>query len=161
MSRGLYRAQVLPRMNVSPAGRCELEIVASAEGAREAVLWLAHECGRLQVPPDQVYRIDTCMSEALANVIAHGGESGRTVPVRLALSAGFDSGQAEAVLSISDHGAAFDPMAAAIKPRPASLDDAVPGGLGLAMIREFSDAQRYAYADAQNHLTLSFRWSTS
>lgn len=147
-------------MNVFQADLHELEIAASAEGAREAALWLARECGRLQVPPDQVYRIDTCMSEALANVIAHGGERGRTAPVRLVLSAGFGGGQAEAVLSISDHGVAFDPMAAAIKPRPASLDDAMPGGLGLTMIRKFSDAQHYTYADAQNHLTLSFRWTT-
>jgi len=148
-------------MSVSPSGRRELDIAASGEGAREAALWLARECEALQIPDDQIYRIDTCMSEALANVISHGGEGGLKAPVRLVLSAGFDGEEAEAVLSISDHGVAFDPIAAAIKPRAHSLDDAVPGGLGLTMIRKFSDAQHYVHADAQNHLTLSFRWTVS
>jgi anti-sigma regulatory factor (Ser/Thr protein kinase) len=149
-----------PELADTPERR-RLDVAASATGAREAAEWLARECDKLRVPPDQVYRVDTCMSEALANVIAHGGEKGLAAPVGLVLSVGFENGQAEAVLSISDHGVAFDSVAAVSKPRPVSLDDAVPGGLGLTMIREFSDTQHYAYGDAQNHLTLSFRWTTS
>jgi anti-sigma regulatory factor (Ser/Thr protein kinase) len=142
---------------IAASGRSELEITASADGERQAAMWLERECEARGVPPDQAYRIDTCLSETLANVFVHGGT---TEPVRIFLECHLDGRQPRVVLSISDRGREFNPLAETIKPRPMSLDEAEPGGLGLVMIRKFSDEQHYAYSDAQNHLTLVFRWKS-
>ncbi len=64
-----------------------------------------------------------------------------------------------AELSVTDAGVAFDPSAqTVVVPHPASLVDATPGGLGLLLIRNFSDELSYRHSEGRNHLTITVRW---
>lgn len=131
-------------------------VAADAWGAGEGSAWLAQHCAALGVPPEQVYRLDTCLTEVLANVISHGGEGALAAPVALNLCLEDVGSERRAVLEIADCGRPFDPLAHQPAPRATTLDEAIPGGLGLTMIRSFSDNQDYAYRDGQNRLTLRF-----
>jgi serine/threonine-protein kinase RsbW len=60
------------------------------------------------------------------------------------------------VAVIEDRGPPFDPRAAQPPARPGSLDDAVPGGLGLLLIRSFASEIDYETVPGGNRLTLRF-----
>jgi len=100
-----------------------------------------------------------CVTEALANVIAHGGEGTASSPIHLQLDVRKSEHGGEAAVTVSDGGVAFDPLKAQPKRVPRTLDEAEPGGLGIAMLRKFADALDYAYREGRNHLTIHVRWS--
>ena len=120
--------------------------------------WLG-EVGRAGgIPPEPLWRLDLCVTEALANVIDHGGKKAAAQPITLRLDARCGQAAGEAAIIISDGGAAFDPVSAPVKPMARTLAEAEPGGQGLTLMRRFADALDYAYRDARNHLTIRVRW---
>lgn len=139
----------------------ELTIAARADEFRRASAWLADAGRERDVPVAQIERLDVCLNEVLANIVAHGGAAALAAPIRLRLAACDDAGAREARLTISDAGVAFDPLAHCPKPRPASLAEAEPGGLGVLMLRIFADTFGYCHDEGRNHLTLGVRWTPS
>ena len=119
----------------------ELTIRADTWDARRASVWLEFVALAGRVPPEQVVRLDHCLDEALANVIKHGGPAALASPVQLQFGVRRSAGACTAELSVADAGVAFDPATYEPKPapKPARLAEAKPGGLGLLMIRSFSD----------------------
>lgn len=133
-----------------------LDLNASDAALGPAAEWLHGALATL--PPPLLFRADLCLAEALANIVDHAGGSASAaaaVPVRLELTLG----DAHVELSIRDRGVAFDPLAAGPAERPERLEDAAIGGLGLMMIRQYSDASRYRRDGDWNELTL--RWQRS
>ncbi|MEJ1972156.1 MAG: ATP-binding protein [Lacunisphaera sp.] len=57
----------------------------------------------------------------------------------------------------ADASPAFDPLQVPVKVLPTRLEDATPGGLGLVLIRNYTDEVRYARVAGRNCLTLVFR----
>ena len=141
--------------------RAELTVRADSREARRASAWLEAAAAREGVPPEQVVRLDHCLDEALANVNSHGGPDAMSATVVLQLAVHRGRGICTAELLIVDHGLPFDPslLPGAPMPRPASLAEASIGGLGLAMIRSFSDDLRYRRSDDCNHLTIGVSWT--
>ncbi|MFZ2124075.1 MAG: ATP-binding protein [Rhodoferax sp.] len=137
-----------------------LEIRADVTDLRPASLWLEQQATARDIPPDQIFRLDLCLNEALANVIEHGGHEASQAPVRLSLGSAVESDSAHATLMISDAGRAFNPLAAAPKAQPDSLADATPGGLGLGLMTCFADEVAYEHLHDRNCLQFVVRWST-
>lgn len=106
-------------------------------------------------------RLDHCLDEALANVITHGGPDALAAPVRVQFGVRRSQGICTAELLVADAGVAFDPSTfpPGPTPRPASLAEARPGGLGLLMIRKFSDDLSYRRSEGRNHLTITVSWT--
>jgi len=138
--------------------RADLSIRADADNLREASHWLEQACCMRAVPADQIFRLDLCLNEAMANVISHGGESASATPVLLSLDVKSGNSDAEATLTIADAGLPFNPLTATDKVQPHSLAEAEPGGLGLTMISSFSDEIGYRFHQGKNQLTLTVRW---
>jgi serine/threonine-protein kinase RsbW len=136
-----------------------LEIRADAADVRSATLWLEQLCNASAIPSDQIFRLDLCLNEALANVIEHGGHDALRAPVRIVLKAGVDQGVRYAKLMISDAGPAFNPITVKPKAPPASLAEASPGGLGLGLMRSFADDVTYDRRQGRNCLQFVVRWS--
>lgn len=132
-----------------------LNIQASAEDLRTASQWLERECARLDVPADQCMRLDLCLNEVVANVMAHGGGDATQAPVSLTMSA---ANPQQAELHIADSGKAFNPLTADIQQPANNLADAAIGGLGLTMITHYADDLQYEYRDGRNHLHVTVRW---
>jgi len=110
------------------------------------------------VPPDCAERLQSCLNEVLANVITHGGATALLAPIRLLFKCGPDAGSHAASVTVSDAGVAFNPLTVTPKLLPKTLEEASPGGLGLVMIRRFSDWLDYRHDDDHNHLTFGARW---
>lgn len=137
----------------------ELAIRAVADDVRPASGWLAHTCETHGVPDTQILRLDLCLNEALANVIAHGGERALANPVRLRLDVTRDALMHLAVVTVCDSGPPFDTASVQPGALPLTLDDAEPGGLGLLMIRNLSDTLSYGYHNGHNELSFGVRWT--
>ena len=139
----------------------ELTIRGDTWDARRASFWLESVALAQRVPPEQIVRLDHCLDEALANVIAHGGPTALASPVRVQFGVRRSEGTCTAELSVADAGVAFDPSTYPPEPtqRPASLAEAKPGGLGLLMIRDFADDLSYRRSEGRNHLTITVSWT--
>ncbi len=138
-----------------------LTLSVDAEDVRTASAWLERQSCACGVPADQIYRLDLCLNEALANIITHGRATVATEPVLLALRTQSGKEYVAVALTVSDAGRAYDPLTTSPQPAPLTLAKATPGGLGLTMLRHFSDDLSYSYHTGRNHLTITVRWSRS
>ena len=148
-------------MPASPTRRrAELVIRADTWDARRASEWLQSAALAQGVPVEHVVRLDHCLDEALANVIKHGGPTALAASVQLQFGVRRGRGVCTAELVVVDAGVAFDPSTLPAGPtaRPASLAEADPGGLGLPMLRNFSDDLSYRRSNDRNHLTICVSW---
>lgn len=139
----------------------QLTLSVDAEDVRTASAWLERVSCACGVPADQIYRLDLCLNEVLANIIAHGGETATLTPLQLAMEVKPSNASDEAALTIADAGKAYNPLTAAHTPAPLTLADTTPGGLGLTMLSHFSDDLSYRYLAGRNHLTITVRWPRS
>lgn len=108
------------------------------------------------LPDDALHKLDMCINEILANVMAHGGLDPAEDRVRVLL--GVDPVARDACLQVQDWGAPFDPTSQPPRPMPRTLADAEPGGLGIKMLRAYSDALSYQRVGSQNQLSATVRW---
>ncbi len=111
--------------------------------------WLEAEAAPFGLPPALGNAMHVALEEAVLNVAMHAGAPGG-VTVRLSVS------DAVAELVVEDRGEAFDPLAAAPRALPASLEAARPGGLGLRLLRHYCRDIAYAREDGVNRLRLRF-----
>jgi len=137
----------------------ELSAPHDARGLRRASEWLKEHGNRHDIPAEQVDRLDLFLNEALANVIDHGGPAALASPICLHFIFAQLPGMNEATVAVVDAGVPFDPLAHSPRPAPKSLDEAIPGGLGIPMIRSLADDLLYEYQDNHNHLAFTVRWN--
>ncbi len=128
-----------------------LAINADRSEVRAAADWLHEVTHQHEVPQNKAIALDQCLDEVLMNIVMHGGTSATNSPVNLS----FELTQKEAAITVSDSGKPFDPVNAPPKPRPMSLDEAEPGGLGLSIIKGLSNHLNYEFKDGRNVLTFA------
>lgn len=137
----------------------QLEIRADTQETRRASRWLVAAADANRVPADATIRLDHCLDEALANVIAHGGPAARASLVGLHFTVRRKCGACAADLTLLYDGVAFDPSRHEPRSRPGNLEEASLGGLGLLMLRHFADALDYSRSDGRNRLTITVSWT--
>jgi serine/threonine-protein kinase RsbW len=146
------------RQSIDPVASCSIR--ADAGNLRRVAEWIGEAGAARGVAADALWRLDLCTTEALANVIAHGGASARACPIDLRLEVRCEAGGGgEAALTVSDSGGAFDPLHAPLRPRAQTLAEAEPGGNGVILLRRFAESLDYCRNDDRNHLTIRVRWS--
>ena len=138
--------------------RDELTIAANGAEVRRASEWLSAICLQCDIPVAQAQRLEICLNEVLANVLAYGGSAALSAPIGLQLEVLGAAEGGEARVTVSDSGFAFNPLAVKMPPRPPTLAEARPGGLGLVMIRRCSDWLDYRREGGHNHFTFGTRW---
>jgi anti-sigma regulatory factor (Ser/Thr protein kinase) len=138
-----------------------LSVSADPKEVRRASSWLERICLERGVSAEPASRLDLCLNETLANIIAHGGPTARSSPIHLQIRLHRKprANEAELSLSVSDTGVAFDPLAFQPKPSPQTLLEAEPGGLGLIMMRSNADGMSYHYSEGRNQLTFRVCWT--
>lgn len=130
----------------------------AAHEVRRASQWLADFAQDNSIPDAQLMRLDICLNEALANVLTHGGPLALENPVSLRITTLGNADSGYACVTLCDSGLAFDSVSARLAAPAQSLEDANPGGLGLLMLRKFSDQLSYRRHEQQNVLSFSVLW---
>ena len=146
-------------MDLSQQKFDEITIGADPREARRASEWLESACRQSGVPQVEVDRLMLCLEEVVSNIIDHGGQTARSGPVRVQFAVEPLHGGNTAQVTVSDAGKPFDPVSAPIEKLPATLDEALPRGRGLLLIRQCCSSLHYRREGGQNHLTFGTRWS--
>jgi anti-sigma regulatory factor (Ser/Thr protein kinase) len=114
--------------------------------------WLDEQERALAMPDRVAHAVRMCLEEAVVNLIDHTPASSEDPDISVDL--GWQGDRMVAV--IEDRGPPFDLRQARLPARPKSLEDAIPGGLGILLIRSFASEIDYASEPGHNQLTLRF-----
>lgn len=145
-----------PEASQPPA--CGLSIRPDPGEIRRSSGWLTRSCLDRGVPPEQIGRLELCLNEVLANLIDHASVEQAVAPVDLALNVGENDGRGMATLTVIDACPPFDPLLHQPGATPQSLQAAEPGGLGLLLLKSFSDELSYRRLDERNELRMIVYW---
>src|SRR5215468_9623782 len=116
-----------------------LTIAASGDEIRRASEWLTTALQQRDVPAPQVECLELALHEVLANVLAHGESAARAEPIRICIEVRGKAATGEARVKVMDAGIPFDPTGAPEHTPAKTLAEASLGGLGLRLIRRYSD----------------------
>lgn len=134
-----------PRRALSLSGTIDA-VPAASRWARD----LAAEFG---LSDDDTFRLDLCLSELVTNIASYGTVDGSPPTIEIEFTPDADAVR----VRLSDDGIAFDPLQMEHREPVADLADATPGGHGIHLVREFSDAVRYERAGGRNVLEFILR----
>lgn len=119
--------------------------------------WTNAVATRLALPQSILFAIHLCFEEAVSNIVRYGFRdrqdlAGLNKDVCLALVREADT----VIVTIEDHGAAFDPREVAAPTAPTTIDEVAIGGLGIHLMRQFAQDLAYQRLNGVNRLTLRF-----
>jgi anti-sigma regulatory factor (Ser/Thr protein kinase) len=120
--------------------------------------WLSGLFEQYHVPTNKAKALDHCLDEVLMNIIMHGGPEAKVSRISLCFYTQTLVNGTEANLTITDSGIPFNPLRFTPKDLPKTLDEAVPGGLGVGIIQKMSDRLEYEREDGKNVLTLTVQY---
>jgi anti-sigma regulatory factor (Ser/Thr protein kinase) len=99
-----------------------------------------------------VFGVELILEEVLTNMIKYAFSDGARHMIDVSVQIDPD----QVVMQFEDGGLAFDPLrATAPATPPTSLDNVVPGGLGLVLLRKFAKTVAYERRDSRNRLTVA------
>lgn len=136
-----------------------LEIDPDPREFRRASSWLRAGGASLEVPEEQIDRLELCLNEVLANLVEHGGDAVASNPIQLELGTSPVLSGCGVQLVVCDRGEPFDSGQADLRPLPGSLEQASPGGLGLLLVKTFCDELHYRVLEGRNELRISMHWT--
>lgn len=116
----------------------------------KAVDWIASAASELSANERQLFGAQICVEELLANATRHGAAVAPSVSVSL------EAFPDRLILTLEDDAAAFDLALAPIREFDESLENARPGGWGVALIRRFADNLTYRRTEKGNLIVLEF-----
>jgi anti-sigma regulatory factor (Ser/Thr protein kinase) len=133
--------------------RRALSLTGTIDAVPAASRWVRDLAAELGLSDDDTFRLDLCLSELVTNIASYGTVDGTPPAIEIEVTP-----EADAVrVHLSDDGIAFDPLQMKHREPDADLADAIPGGHGIHLVREFSDAVRYEHAGGRNVLEFVLR----
>ncbi len=140
-----------------PAGLADtVSVRVALEELGRVYDWIDTFADRMALPRACRVALQIVAEEAVSNIIRHGYPKRPPEPadrIWLTLEAQGDT----LLLTIEDSAVAFDPRAVVGPPKAASLEEMVPGGQGIPLMRRRTQAMDYERRDGMNRLTLRFR----
>lgn len=123
---------------------------ADRTAPRAATAWLRSVMVGLS--PARLDDAELCLDELVTNVIRYAWEdpSGHEVAVRV------ERTPSELTITVEDDGRPFDPRTSPAPAIPRSLDEAIPGGRGLMLVKALAPRLDYERRDAKNRVTIGF-----
>lgn len=128
----------------------------------EAADWLRDLTAREGLPDRIAFALEVCLEELVTNIIRHGGAAvwdgdaiapdAGALQIRVSLLVDPDTVD----LVVEDNGQPFDVSSAPGRPISGNIEDVVPGGLGLQLIRSFSDDLSYEPLAGGNRAIVKF-----
>jgi anti-sigma regulatory factor (Ser/Thr protein kinase) len=130
----------------------QLQITTAPADLARLYPWLDSAAAPHNLAPKLLEAMHIALEEAVMNVAMHAvlPENAPEILVQLSTAPGL------AEILIEDAGQEFNPVTAPEKPRPKSLAEAEPGGMGLKLLRRYCTDMGYERIGDRNRLTLRF-----
>ncbi len=139
-----------PSTAADDGARLQLTLANHRDALDETRTRVVDWLGSYQPTPKLVFNVELILEETLMNVIWHAHTDGAEHLIGLTMQVDAD----DVVMRFADDGVPFDPLLAADPVAPSSIDDAVPGGLGLMLVRKCSRSVDYQRVNGNNCLTV-------
>ena len=131
----------------------------SVEDITAATKWLRSIVASLELPAAKANDIEVCLEELLTNIVRHGQASHGQLedsPHPLTIALTLNRREDGIVMTVEDNGRPFDVTQAPAVTIDKPLDQVEPGGLGIGLIKSFSDKLQYRRTEMGNRVTLQF-----
>jgi serine/threonine-protein kinase RsbW len=135
---------------VDDGNHLRLTLVNQRDALDQTRTQVLHWLQRHAPTPKLVFSVELILEETLMNVIWHAHPDHAEHLIRLEM----DVEAEDIVMRFEDDGVPFDPLQAPPPVAPSSIGDAVPGGLGLLLVRKCARAVTYERRDGTNRLTV-------
>ena len=119
---------------------------------------LERSCTQHQVEAGLRHDLHLIVEEACVNVISYAYPAGAPGLMSLQLEVGLRAGRKAMDITIEDQGSPFDPLALPPPDLTAPLDELPVGGLGVHLLRELSDQQRYRHDRRRGNVLTITKW---
>lgn len=132
------------------------------QGAVDAAQWLRDAATAESLPDKIVFGLEVCLEELVTNIVRHGGpmlwEGSMIAPDMgaLTIAVTLNSGPEAVELVVEDNGKSFNVAGAPARPIDGALEDVIPGGLGIQLVRSFSDELVYEPLTGGNRAIVKF-----
>ncbi|HTX75470.1 MAG TPA: ATP-binding protein [Terracidiphilus sp.] len=118
--------------------------------------WVESLAAAYAIPAGKLFAMNLCLEEVLSNIVRHGYrcDPDQTMTVEFARN-----GDREFSFIVEDsapHFRPFDPAVPLEDVAPAALEDIVPGGNGIRLLRKFADSVKWEPLEPGNRLTIGF-----
>lgn len=130
--------------------RVFLPDTAEVRGLRS---WLMEQMDDAAVPQEMHFRVQLCAEELFTNLLMHASWPQGPQPVEVTLACGQDGLR----LFLLDRAQPFHPDRAPKQAACSSVDAAPVGGLGIKLVRDFSEHLLYASDACGNRTEVSFK----
>ncbi|MGK7941565.1 MAG: ATP-binding protein [Crocosphaera sp.] len=112
--------------------------------------WVNILAEQLDISPKIVFRLDLILAEIITNIIDYGYDDDQEHSIQLKLK--YDQGKI--TIKIEDDGIPFNPLNDHAVELANDLESAKIGGLGIHLMREYTDECNYQRIDSNNCLEL-------
>lgn len=121
----------------------------------DASEWLREAGKAYGLSPDDMFRLDLCISELVTNIVSYAGtEPGAGI---IDIRASIDPERVG--VEVRDNGRPFDLLSVAAPKGAAALADAGVGGYGIHLVRSFAHEVRYDRCGGENVIAFVVRRS--
>lgn len=131
----------------------ELKVEATIENLAKVFVFLQEALEKADVPPKVKRQIKLCVEELYMN-ITHYAYNPDTGPASIAVDVMKDSEPTRVVVSFTDQGKPYDPLAKEDPDLELGIDDRPIGGLGIYLVKTTMDKIEYERKDDKNVLTI-------
>lgn len=138
----------------------EARFAGTMDGVSHAAVWLRESAARHQLSDKLAFALEVCLEELGTNVTRHGRIDGQSStdasadPLTIDLSLVRDGSDIELILT--DNSRPFDVSQAHGAPIRKPLAEVIPGGLGIQLVRSFSDELLYEPIAGGNRVIVRF-----
>lgn len=131
----------------------ELNVEATIENLAKVFNFLQDSLEKAEVPPKVKRQIKLCVEELYMN-ITHYAYNPNTGPACIAVNIVNNQVPSRVVISFTDEGKPYDPLAKEDPDIELGLDDRPIGGLGIYLVKTTMDKVEYERKDDKNILTI-------
>lgn len=104
--------------------------------------YLENEMVRAGLDKKTINRINVCIDEIYPNIVQYSGALWAEASIRIS--------DKKVIITFKDNGIPFDPLKTEEPDTTLSVEDRIPGGLGIFMTKKMMDETSYQYKDGRN-----------
>lgn len=128
-----------------------VDLPCTLDALTQLSAWCQSLAGKHGLSEGCIFRLELVLAEAITNIVQHAGAdpAGDFITVHFGIRHGW------VVVRVEDSGRPFDPTTAPEHQQPVSLEDARIGGLGVHLMRAYTQQIEYHRVDNKNQLWMT------
>jgi serine/threonine-protein kinase RsbW len=134
----------------------KLVLESRLEELAQVFPWVERLAAAWAIPAEKLFAMNLCLEEVLSNIVRHGYRSAPNQSMTVEFERNGDREFRFIVEDSAPHFRPFDPAVPLEDAAPAALEDLVPGGNGIPLLRRFADSVEWEPLEKGNRVKIGF-----